>query len=124
MIDFGSIFKMAVVSNKAQEMALTVTNKILGDVFDIVCGKQEGYPAKPDPTLTLKVINDLGVNPSECVFVGDSGMDMAVAKNANCFALGVLWGFRKIDELLSCGADATVSNPLEILGIIEEINEK
>ena len=109
----------AVVSNKVQEMALTVTNKLLGNGFKIVCGKQEGYPAKPDPTLTLKVINDLGVTPKECLFVGDSGMDMAVAKNAKCTAVGVLWGFRGEEELLSHGADYVINKPQLILRILE-----
>lgn len=114
--------KLAVVSNKAQEMALTVTSKLLGDEFSIVCGKQEGYPAKPDPTLTLKVIADLNVEPQSCVFIGDSGMDMLVAKNAGCTAVGVLWGFREETELLSNGANYTVKNPLEILTVVKELN--
>ena len=116
-------FKLAVISNKAQEMALTVTNKLLDDVFDIVCGKQEGYPAKPDPALTLKVIRELGVLPSECAFIGDSGMDMAVAKNAKCLPIGVLWGFREMKELSDYGADYVVNSPFEILQIIGEVNE-
>ena len=36
--------KMAVVTNKAQEFAKAVVVKTVGDVFQIVCGKQEGYP--------------------------------------------------------------------------------
>ena len=117
--------KLAVVSNKAQEMAVTVTEKLLGKgVFEIVCGKQEGYPAKPDPTLTLKVISDLGVEPSECIFVGDSGMDMAVAKNSKCLPVGVLWGFREFKELNGNGAEFLVSKPSEILQIIGDMNEK
>ncbi len=115
-------YKMAVVSNKIEEMAVTVTNKLLGDEFQIVCGKQENFPAKPDPTLTLKVISDLGVKPCECLFVGDSGMDMLVAKNAGCVAVGVLWGFRAEDELVKNGADYIINNPKEIFRVIE--NEK
>lgn len=115
--------KTAVVSNKIQNMAETVTNKIFGDRFSIVCGKREGYPAKPDPTLTLEVIRELGVLPSECLFIGDSGMDMAVAKNANCVALGVLWGFRKEDELIDNGADFIIKEPSQIIKIIEQLNK-
>ncbi len=111
--------KVAVISNKADEMAKIVTNKLFGDVFSAVYGKREGYPAKPDPTLTLEVIRDLGVEPCECVFIGDSGMDMAVAKNAGTLAIGVLWGFRKEDELKSNGADFIAKTPECITKIIE-----
>ncbi len=111
--------KMAVVSNKAEEMAVTVVNKLFQNSFDIVCGKRDGYPAKPDASLTLKVINDLGVSSSECLFVGDSGMDMAAAVNANCLGVGVLWGFRTEEELLSNGANYIIESPLELMEIIK-----
>ncbi len=113
--------KVAVISNKADQMAKIVTDKIFGDIFDFVTGKREGYPTKPDPTLTLEVIKELGVEPNECVFVGDSGMDMATAKNSGCVAFGVLWGFRTADELLKNGADYLLQSPNEILKTVEEI---
>ncbi len=125
LIDGLKDYKLAVVSNKVQEMATVVTQKLLGDKFEIVCGKRENYPAKPDPTLTLEIISELGVEPKECLFIGDSGMDMAVAKNSGCIAVGVLWGFRGKVELLQNGADYIVNTPPEILDIIKETdNEK
>ena len=124
LLDSLSEYKMAVISNKVQEMATVVTEKLLGNKFQIVCGKREGYPTKPDPTLTLEIIDELGVKPEECLFIGDSGMDMAVAKNAGCVAVGVLWGFRKEDELRENGADYIVLAPQDILGILREINNE
>ncbi len=114
--------KLAVVSNKAQEMALEVTNKLLGDALDVVCGKQEGYLPKPDPKLTLKTMSDIGVKPEECVFIGDSGMDAATAVNIGCVGIGVLWGFRTEDELLDNGAKFIVKKPSQILDIIHSLN--
>lgn len=116
--------KVAVVSNKIQEMTVTIINKLLKDMFDIVCGKQEGYPAKPDPTLTLKVMDDLGVKSCECLFVGDSGTDAKTSVNAGCTGIGVLWGFRKEDELLENGAKYIVKKPCEIVDIIQRLNNE
>lgn len=114
--------KLAVISNKSQEPAVTVVNKLFGGgVFDIVCGKQEGYPAKPDPALTLKVINDLGVNTNESVLIGDSGMDAAAAVNAGCVGIGVLWGFRTEKELRDNGDKYIVDTPKKILEVLEEL---
>ena len=113
--------KVAVMSNKADEMAKIVTNKLFGDVFSAVYGKREGYPAKPDPTLAFELMKELNVTASECAFIGDSGMDMAVAKNAGALAIGVLWGFRQEDELLSNGADFIAKTPDDILKIIEDL---
>lgn len=114
--------KLAVVSNKADDMAKRVVFSIFGEgVFDAVSGKREGYPTKPDPTLTLEIIGDLGVKPQECVFVGDSGMDTATAVNAGCYPLGVLWGFRSKAELLENGARSLANKPSEIIEIIKEL---
>lgn len=123
LLDELTSYKLAIISNKNQEMATVVVKKLLGDKFQIVCGKRENYPTKPDPKLTLEIISELGVKPSECVFIGDSGMDMAVAKNAGCIALGVLWGFRKEDELRENGADYIASAPAEILGVLSKIKK-
>ncbi len=117
-------FKTAVISNKAQEMTDEVVSKLLGDKFDAVCGKREGYPTKPDPTLTLEVMSNLGVNPSECVFIGDSGMDCKTAVNSGCIGIGVLWGFREKQELLENGASYIAEKPERLIDIINEINEK
>ena len=113
--------KLAVISNKVQEMALKVVSGNFGDVFDAVYGKCEGYPAKPHPALTLKLIEELGVKPQECAFVGDSGMDMAVSQNAGCISVGVLWGFRDETELNSNGAEYIAKEPFELIEIIENI---
>ncbi len=111
--------KTAVISNKAQEMAEKVVAKLFGDVFDTVAGKREGYPAKPNPKLTLQIIKELGTEPNDCAFIGDSGMDMAVAVNAGALPIGVLWGFRTKDELIKNGAAYTAENPDELIEILK-----
>jgi len=110
--------KLAVVSNKADEMAKKVVSELFSDEFSVVVGKKENYPTKPDPSLTLEVIKQLGATPEECVFVGDSGVDMATAKNAGCKAVGVLWGFRLRDELIENGADYLLGDANEIAPLV------
>lgn len=115
---------LCVVSNKQHEMAVTVVRKILPKVkFHTVSGKQDDYPAKPDNQLTLKIIKGMGVKPEECLFVGDSNVDMQTALNSGCKSVGVLWGFRTKDELVSSGAMYTVSRASEIYDLIEAENE-
>ena len=114
--------KLAVISNKAQEMAEKVASTLFGDIFDLVAGKREGYKTKPDPALTLFVMDSLGVSPSECALAGDSGMDMAAAVNAGALPIGVLWGFRTAEELQKNGAEYLFSSPAEITDLIEKLN--
>ena len=112
--------KLAVVTNKAQEMAEKVVDDIFGLVvkFDYVLGMQEGIPPKPDPTGIFMAMDKLQVTPNECVFVGDTGMDVAAGVNAGAYAVGVLWGFREEKELIQNGAKEIVSKPIEIANIV------
>lgn len=115
-------FIVAVVTNKEQNMANEVVKSLYGDVFDLIFGKRDGIPAKPDPTAALMAMEELGVTPEECVFIGDSGMDVATAVNSGAVPVGELWGFRKEDELLANGAKYIISKPQELLDIIEGLN--
>ena len=110
--------KTAVVTNKADVAAKPLINGIFPNLFDEVTGQKEGVPTKPNPTVVFNTMKELGVSPEECIFVGDSSVDMQTAKNSGAFALGVLWGFRKADELLENGADKLISSPLELLELL------
>lgn len=116
-------FIIAVVTNKDQNMANEVVNSLYGDVFDLIFGKREGIPAKPDPTAALMAMQELGVKPCECIFIGDSGMDVATAVNSGAVPVGELWGFRQRDELLENGAKYIINKPNELLEIIEAHNK-
>ena len=54
-------FIVAVVTNKEQHMANEVVKSLYGDVFDLIFGKRDGIPAKPDPTAALMAMEELGV---------------------------------------------------------------
>ncbi len=115
-------FIVAVVTNKEQHMANEVVTSLYGNVFDLIFGKRDGIPAKPDPTAALMAMEELGVKPEECVFIGDSGMDVATAVNSGAVPVGEIWGFRKEDELVANGAKYIISKPTELLHIIKELN--
>ena len=112
--------KLAVVTNKAQEMAEKVVNKLYGDSFDYILGLREGIPAKPDPTGVFMAMRELNVSPSKCAFVGDTGMDVAGGVNAGAYPIGVLWGFREKEELMQFGAKAFATTAEELQALLLE----
>ena len=114
---------IAVVTNKAQEMADIVVSKLYGDTFKFVFGQRDGVPAKPDPTLTLLAMKDLGVEPDECIFLGDSGVDILTGLNSGALPVGELWGFRGEAELRENGAAHIITKPLELLDILDQIKK-
>lgn len=85
--------KIAVVTNKEGNIAKTILNKLYPEGFDLIFGQRENVPSKPDPTLALMAMEALGVKPEECIFVGDSGVDIETAVNSGALPVGVLWGF-------------------------------
>lgn len=112
---------VAVVTNKAQEMAEKVVLKLYGNRFDLILGKRDGVPPKPDPTATLMAMSKLNVKPNECIFVGDSKMDVMAGVNSGAYPIGVLWGFRDEEELISGGAKRLIEKPQELLAIIDSL---
>jgi phosphoglycolate phosphatase len=113
--------KLAVVSNKIDEMTQKIVSELFLGEFSLVFGKVEEYPIKPDPTLTLEVIKRLGVAPQETAFIGDSEVDVRTAKNAGCVSVGVTWGFRSEREVASENPDYLLHNTSEVAPLILRI---
>ncbi len=116
--------KTAVVTNKNDDISKIIVNKYFGDVFDVIRGKADDIPAKPDPTGTLLTMQKLSVKPEECVFVGDSGIDMLTGTRSGAVAVGETWGYRDEAELRENGARFIINTPNELLGIISDINNE
>lgn len=113
--------RAAVITNKAQSMTDIIMKKLFHNEFVYVLGKRDEFPLKPDPASALFVMEKLSVSAHECLFVGDSGVDMRTAQNAEIKSVGVLWGFREREELLENGARYIIDEPLKLLEIIEEL---
>jgi len=106
----------AVFSNKDHPFAGRIVSQVFpGRRFAFVQGMAPGMPKKPDPAGLLPHLKALGLPPSGCLYLGDSGVDMRTAQNAGCVALGVLWGFREREVLLENGAQYLISQPLQAL---------
>ncbi|NLC67883.1 MAG: HAD family hydrolase [Clostridiaceae bacterium] len=108
--------QVAVLSNKPDKFTKLIVKELLSSWhFSAVYGDREGIPKKPDPGGALEIAGMLGLQPKNILYLGDTGVDMQTANNAGMFAVGALWGFRKKEEILSNGAAALISNPLDLL---------
>lgn len=113
--------KICVLSNKADTFAKRIVSALFGEnTFSAVWGKKEEYPRKPQPDSIFAMLKEIGCSPEECLYIGDSNVDVYTAKNAALDFCGVEWGFRGKDELKSCGAENIVKEPLEILKLVTE----
>lgn len=117
--------KTAVLSNKPDNVAVSVVGSIFPSLFDTVHGGSDKFPLKPVPDGALITAAELGAKPCECVFVGDTAVDIETAQNAAMKSVGVLWGFREENELRCAGADRIIASPAQLVDAILKIeNEK
>ena len=107
--------EIAVASNKYQEATTKLVKHYFPTIqFAEVLGQRENIPVKPHPTIVFDILNKTGIDKKDILYVGDSGVDMQTAQNAEVDAIGVTWGFRSRTEL-------ETFHPLGIIDKAEEL---
>jgi phosphoglycolate phosphatase len=110
---------MAVLSNKPEAFLHKVVAEFLSRwTFQVVIGQRDDMPHKPDPAGIFAILEQLGLEASQAIYVGDTPGDIETALNAGVKAVGVEWGFRSREELLRAGADVVLKNPVELLNLL------
>lgn len=116
----GKHYPMAVVSNKPD----SAVKLLCSDYFPGLSARGEGpdCPRKPAPDMVKKAMADLGVDT--CIYIGDSEVDVATAKNAGVPCLSVLWGFRDRETLEKAGAVHFCVDPKDLPAAIAALEEQ
>ena len=113
--------RLAVLSNKPHLQTMDVVATFFDKgTFARVYGQQEGIPRKPDPAAVHMILEELEVSREECLYIGDSDVDMQTGCAAGVPAVGVTWGFRTKEILIEHGATYVVDKPEEIISIVKE----
>ena len=118
--------QLAVVSNKM----MAATQELIAHFFPeikVAIGEHEaaGIRKKPAPDTVFAALRQLAKGDWQlptaisqqlnAVYIGDSNVDLATARNAGLPCISVLWGFRDRDFLLAHGATTFVERPADIL---------
>ena len=77
-------------------------------------------PSKPHPAMALSAMAEVGAEPAQTIFVGDTGWDMGCARNAGVGAIGAAWGYHDADELEADGAHAVAERPADVIAMADE----
>lgn len=111
---YGQV-RLAVVSNKDNDLTSKIIRKEFGNLFDIVQGSYLNHPKKPDPYLINKIIKENNINKEDCLYVGDTNVDKESATNVGLPYLLVNYGYRTKEELeKTCPEDTTISTVNEL----------
>ena len=106
---------VAVVSNKMDGAVKTLCATYLPGLVDLGRGEVEGVPRKPAPDMVELALRQLGKEKAGAVYVGDSEVDIATARNAGIPCLSVTWGFRPRAVLEEAGAAVLADTPEQLL---------
>ena len=107
--------KMAIVSNKYCTATEALCRHFFNDYITVAIGESETVRKKPAPDSVFEAMRRLDAAPATTVYVGDSEVDVATARNSNLPCISVLWGFRDKDFLIANGATTFVEKAEEIL---------
>lgn len=108
----------AVLTNKDHAAATPLVERFFGpDRFELVQGRVDAFPPKPEAPITLHVLERLGADPAQTLYVGDSNVDVQCGHNAGLTVAGCVWGFRGEGELVAEGAEFIAHEPSDLIGI-------
>ena len=107
--------KTAVLSNKPDEFVGDIVAKVYPNhTFTEAWGQKPQYKCKPDKESLTAMLDIYEITPDECIYIGDSDVDVLTAQNAGVHMAGVEWGFRGKEELMATGAPFVASTAEEL----------
>jgi phosphoglycolate phosphatase len=103
--------KLAVVTNKEGRYTQTVLDAHgLVPLLDAVVSGDTLPTKKPDPAGIRWCLEKFGVAPERALFVGDSSIDVATARNAGVAVWALPYGYNMGQPIEACGPDRVVAD--------------
>ena len=110
---------VGVVSNKMDEAVKTLCAHFFPGLTRVNVGEMAGVPRKPAPDMVAYALRELGKSKEGAVYVGDSEVDVTVARNAALPCIAVSWGFRPKAVLEEAGADVIADTAEQLWAALE-----
>lgn len=111
-------FPMAIVSNKLQEGVDLLWELYFKEYLQTAIGARDGIRKKPAPDTVMEALKILGIPKERAVYVGDSEVDIATARNSGMDCITVAWGFRTRKEQKQAGAVTFADKPADIIPLL------
>lgn len=106
--------RQAIISNKPDSAVQELADAFFPGLMDVVIGESAAVRRKPAPDTVLAAAEQMGVPAADCVYIGDTEVDIETARNASMACLSVTWGFRTEAQLLAAGAVLPVHTVAEL----------
>ena len=106
--------KQAIISNKPDPAVQELARSYFPGLLETAVGESETVRRKPNPDAVLAAVRQMGLELADCVYVGDTEVDLATARNAGMACLAVSWGFRSREQLIAAGAERIADTAEEL----------
>lgn len=110
-------YMLALISNTRREYFDRIFPRKLASLFRETMFFDEIRKPKPSADPLLKMLERLDIRRHQCCYVGDSVLDVQMAKKVDVKVYSVATGDNSKEELHAAGADLVVNN-------LSELNEK
>ena len=114
-------YTLALISNTTRNYFDRVFPRSLAVLFRETLFADEVENPKPSPDPVLKVLRRLGFRKDQCCYVGDSVLDIRMAKTAGIPVFAVTTGDNSRNELETEGADDVLTNLMELKKRLETV---
>lgn len=116
---YAEDYAMAIVSNKNHAAVCELNDIYFSDYIEVAIGQKDGIRKKPAPDTVMQALKELGKSAETAIYVGDSEVDFATAKNSGMDCALVTWGFRTVEELAECKPEVWIDHPEQLLEVLE-----
>ena len=112
--------KISLLTTKGQDQAeIIIEHFNLRSSFNYLLGRRDGLAHKPSPEPLLYICNELKIDPSETLMIGDTELDIQCGKNAGSKTCGVLYGYRTKDQLEKEKPNFIISGLDELIKVLK-----
>ncbi len=116
-------YPMAIVSARDEKSTQRFLQQFdLCKYFDEIITGLSAPHTKPYPDPILLAAKRMGVDPAQCVMIGDTTVDIRAGKAAGAQAVGVLCGFGEEAELRQLGADLILKSTSDLAELLDSKN--
>jgi phosphoglycolate phosphatase-like HAD superfamily hydrolase len=106
-------FALGIVTSRSrQDVETYLAQYSLDGLFQSIVTRDEVQRLKPHSMPVQRAAHELGLPPSQCVMVGDTGVDVRAAKAAGALSVGVLCGLGERNDFEE--ADLVLDSPAQL----------
>lgn len=116
--------RWGIVTNKPQALTLPLLERLgIAPLFACVVSGDSLTQRKPHPAPLLLAAEKLGVEPQNCVYIGDAVRDVEAARAAGMQIWVALWGYiRPSEDPTAWAPDELIRHPRDLEGILGRLD--